>query len=413
MSASQAFAQQGGPLSANASKNVRALMIEDNTADARLLREILAEAEQIEFRLTVANSLAEGTANLKRGEFDIVLLDLNLPDSQGLDSVSQLLAEHARTPVVVLTGTESDELGLLAVAAGAQDFLTKDQLNRASAVRTIRFAIERFQALSRQQYEAVRETGEKMQDEIGRLAASLDEAGESTGSYRDSLGTLAKELNDGLQSGDVANLIERLSAATLEMHRRTASLEDQLKESAETINTLSQDLEVTMLEAITDALTGLFNRKAFDDRLEQAVAVCRDEGTPLSLLMIDIDHFKKFNDTWGHQVGDQVLRLVGQSLRMNVKGKDTAARYGGEEMALILPDTAVDNAVILAEQIRKIIGSMNIVKKKTRENIGPVTVSIGAAQFSPGESAADLVSRADYALYAAKEAGRNRVTRAT
>ena len=413
MSASQAFAQQGGPLSANASKNVRALMIEDNTADARLLREILAEAEQIEFRLTVANSLAEGTANLKRGEFDIVLLDLNLPDSQGLDSVSQLLAEHARTPVVVLTGTESDELGLLAVAAGAQDFLTKDQLNRASAVRTIRFAIERFQALSRQQYEAVRETGEKMQDEIGRLAASLDEAGESTGSYRESLGTLAKELNDGLQSGDVANLIERLSAATLEMHRRTASLEDQLKESAETINTLSQDLEVTMLEAITDALTGLFNRKAFDDRLEQAVAVCRDEGTSLSLLMIDIDHFKKFNDTWGHQVGDQVLRLVGQSLRMNVKGKDTAARYGGEEMALILPDTPVENAVVLAEQIRKIIGSMNIVKKKTRENIGPVTVSIGAAQFSPGEAAADLVSRADYALYAAKEAGRNRVTRAT
>ena len=412
MSASQALAQQGSPKSAAAPKNVKALMIEDNTADARLLREILAESEHIEFRLTVVNSLADGITNLKRGEFDIVLLDLNLPDSQGLDSVSQLLSAHTRTPVVVLTGTESDELGLLAVAAGAQDFLTKGQLNRASAVRTIRFAIERFHALTRQQYEAVRATGEKMQDEIGRLAESLDEAGESTGSYRESLGTLAKELNDGLESGDVANLIQRLSAATLEMHRRTASLEDQLKESAETINTLSKDLEVTMLEAITDALTGLFNRKAFDDRLELAVAGSLEDGTPLSLLLIDIDHFKKFNDTWGHQVGDQVLRLVGQSLRMNVKGKDTAARYGGEEMALILPETEVDNAVILAEQVRKAIGSMNIVKKKTRENIGPVTVSIGAAQFNPGESAADLVSRADYALYAAKEAGRNRVTRA-
>ena len=163
---------------------------------------------------------------------------------------------------------------------------------------------------------------------------------------------------------------------------------------------------------MTDSLTGLFNRKAFDERLALATADSLEGGGTLCLLLIDIDHFKRFNDTWGHQVGDQVLRLVGECLRMNVKGKDTAARYGGEELAIILPDTAIDDAVTLAEQIRKAIGSMNIVKKKSREAIGPVTVSIGAAQFRHGETPDDFVARADHALYAAKEAGRNRVNRA-
>ncbi len=412
MQASQATQQTESRSTGGKFGAIHALLIEDSAADARLLREILADSNHIEFRLTHAETLQEGMDRLAEAQFDIVLLDLNLPDSTGLASVDNLLSAHARAPVVVMTGTEDENLGLRAVAAGAQDFLVKGQLNRAAAVRTIRFAVERFNALARQQYETVRATGERLQDEIGRVASSLDDAGQNTSSYRESLTSLGSELKQGAEGGDVADLIQRLSVATLEMHRHSTKLESQLKESSETINTLSQDLEETLQAAMTDSLTGLYNRKAFDERLALATADSLEGGGTLCLLLVDIDHFKRFNDTWGHQVGDQVLRLVGESLRMNVKGKDTAARYGGEELAIILPGTAIEDAVTLAEQIRKAIGSMNIVKKKSREAIGPVTVSIGAARLRPGETPDELVARADHALYAAKEAGRNRVTRA-
>lgn len=411
MQASQT-AEQRSFEPASMSSSISLLMIEDSVADTRLLQEMLTEAQGMAVQMTLAKTLKDGLDQLQQASFDIVLLDLSLPDSNGVQSVSRVLATTTRVPIVVLTGNESEELGLSAVAAGAQDFLTKSQLNRSAAIRTIRFAIERFNALHRQQYETVRATGEKMKEELERAATSLDEAGQSTSGYHQDLGQFSAELNQGLESGDVANLIERLSSATLEMHRRSAQLEERLKASADTINTLSRDLEVTMLEAMTDALTGLYNRKGFDERLALAAAESLESGLPLSLLLIDIDHFKKFNDTWGHQVGDQVLRLVGKCLRMNVKGKDTAARYGGEELAIILPETQIANAVTLAEQIRQAIGSMNIVKKKTREAIGPVTVSIGAAEFLAKETPAEFIGRADYALYAAKEAGRNRVTQA-
>ncbi len=412
MQANQAIRRQDGRSNGGRFDAINALLIEDNAADARLLQEILADSNHIEFRLTHAETLKDGLERLGKTSFDVVLLDLNLPDSTGLASVDNLLAAHARAPVVVMTGNEEEDLGLRAVAAGAQDLLIKGQLDQAMAVRTIRFAVERFNALVRQQYETVRATGEKLQDEIGRIASSLDDAGQNTSSYRESLTNLASELKLGMEGGDVADLIQRLSAATLEMHRHSTQLEGQLKESSQTINALSKDLEETLEAALTDSLTGLSNRKAFDDRLALATATASENGGALSLLLVDIDHFKRFNDTWGHQVGDQVLRLVGANLRMNVKGKDTAARYGGEELAIILPDTEIENAVKFAEQIRKAIGSMKIVKKKSREEIGPVTVSIGAAQFRHNETPDDFVARADYALYAAKEAGRNRVTRA-
>ncbi len=172
---------------------------------------------------------------------------------------------------------------------------------------------------------------------------------------------------------------------------------------------MRDQLEDARREAMTDALTGIANRKMFDFVLRQCALDAMEIGEPLSLLMIDIDHFKQFNDTHGHHIGDQVLRLLAAVLKQSVKGQDTPARYGGEEFAVVLPQTTLANAVKLAEAIRVRVSRRSVINRATSQRLGSFTVSIGAAQFRPGEPLRLLVERADHALYAAKHAGRNRV----
>jgi diguanylate cyclase len=160
---------------------------------------------------------------------------------------------------------------------------------------------------------------------------------------------------------------------------------------------------------MTDALTAIANRKMFDFMLREAAIESVESGEPLCLLFLDIDHFKQFNDNFGHAVGDQVLKLLAAVLKETCKGQDTPARYGGEEFAVILPRTGIDNAARLAENIRERIASKPIVNRKTGEQLGRVQVSIGAAEFAWGEPVRSLVERADKALYQAKNTGRNRV----
>jgi diguanylate cyclase len=125
--------------------------------------------------------------------------------------------------------------------------------------------------------------------------------------------------------------------------------------------------------------------------------------------MTDIDHFKTFNDTFGHLTGDQVLRLVALSVKQNVKGQDLAARYGGEEFAVILPDTVLRSGVTVADHIRRAVMTKELMKRSTGEHLGRVTISIGVASLRPDDSAASLLGRADQCLYAAKRSGRNQV----
>jgi diguanylate cyclase len=134
-----------------------------------------------------------------------------------------------------------------------------------------------------------------------------------------------------------------------------------------------------------------------------------EDGGPLCILIGDVDHFKKFNDTWGHATGDQVLRLVAQCFKANTKGRDTAARYGGEEFVVALPQTTLANAITVAEHIRAAVESKKIVKRSTGETLGSISLSIGVAQFKLGEQISETLSRADACLYAAKRSGRNRV----
>ena len=178
------------------------------------------------------------------------------------------------------------------------------------------------------------------------------------------------------------------------------------------IDGLRRDLQAAWSEARTDGLTGLANRKHFDQALRLAAAQALEQGIAACLLLADIDHFKQFNDVYGHALGDQVLRLVASLLRHNVKGQDLVARYGGEEFAVILPATRLADAATLADRLRELVASRRVQLKDRGQTLGRVTLSIGVAEFRPGERCADWIARADGALYQAKREGRNRVVAA-
>jgi diguanylate cyclase len=193
------------------------------------------------------------------------------------------------------------------------------------------------------------------------------------------------------------------------MEARTQTLEKELLHSSQEVNQLRAQLNDVRKESLTDSLTGIANRKAFDTELAAAIEDAHGGSDTVALLMCDIDHFKHFNDTWGHQTGDQVLRLVANCMSENVKGRDTVARFGGEEFAVILRRTSLENATSLANQIRAFVQSKKLVKKSTGEILGTITISIGVARLCSEDSSASLIRRADSCLYQAKRYGRNRV----
>ena len=253
--------------------------------------------------------------------------------------------------------------------------------------------------------------GEKIALELDHMISSLSSAGTHTEAYGQALAKVTTQFGTSNELGDLPtplkSVLEQVVSATNQMRDRTQALERRLDESRVEVQSLRTDLESIRQESITDALTGLGNRRYFDQILRTLATEALDTEEPLSLILGDIDHFKKFNDTFGHQTGDQVLKLVGACIRENVKGRDQAARYGGEEFAIVLPQTQVDGGRALAESIREAVQGKRLVKRSTGEDLGTITVSFGIAQFRPGETLGEIVERADICLYAAKRAGRN------
>lgn len=260
--------------------------------------------------------------------------------------------------------------------------------------------------------EAVKKISDKMQAAITELAGMVKEAKTSAGEYGDSLGTVSTKLQTAKSIEDLGEIVATIVSDTKKMVEKNQDLEVQLVNSSKQVTELRNNLDNVKKEALTDGLTGLLNRKAFDHQIIDCIAECKEFGTPMVFMLLDIDHFKKFNDTYGHQVGDQVLRLVARTLTDNVKGRDFAARYGGEEFAIILPDTPVSAGLKVAEILRKSVESKEVVNKASNEHLGRITLSIGIAEYTPGEEIPALIERADQALYEAKRAGRNRVVQA-
>jgi len=252
------------------------------------------------------------------------------------------------------------------------------------------------------------DTGGRLRHIVDEVMRHLDSAAGDASQFGRTLGDFSVAIGTG-EELKVRTLITDLISETERVAERNRALEERLTHASDEVTELKQNLEHVQKEALTDALTGIPNRKSFDTRLRSAARDARENDEPLSLLIADIDHFKRFNDTYGHQIGDQVLRIVARTLTDSVKGRDTPARYGGEEFAIILPQTRLKEASIVADQIRVGLMRRRLVGKERGDNYGSVTLSFGAAQYRPGEALAALIKRADAALYCAKRTGRNRV----
>lgn len=208
---------------------------------------------------------------------------------------------------------------------------------------------------------------------------------------------------------DVQRAIAELVVETQQAHARNAMLEQQIASSIVRVDEMQFRMDEAEQRAATDTLTGLSNRAVFDRTLQDALAQVRGGGGTLSVIMLDIDHFKQFNDRFGHPVGDLVLRLVARVLASNVKGRDTVARYGGEEFAIVLTGAGLDAAATVGEQIRQAMSKMRLTHKSNAQPMGSITVSIGVSVYHKGDTSAALLERADKALYRAKQTGRNLV----
>ena len=283
--------------------------------------------------------------------------------------------------------------------------------------------IERRDAFTPQLLDALRERffgPNKLETVVGDVGAEFSETIKSvldriaaverdTEDYGRKLSAASGELGADQSPARLQKLVASLLGATKAMEARTKSLEEELQRSSHEVEELRTKLDDVRRESLLDPLTGVRNRKAFDAEFADAIEQARATGEPVCLFMCDIDHFKRFNDTWGHQTGDQVLRLVAQCLSENVKGRDTAARYGGEEFAVILRRTPLKAAITLANQIRSHVETKKLVKRNSGDVLGRITMSIGVAEFDGTDAPADLIQRADACLYAAKNGGRNRV----
>jgi diguanylate cyclase len=251
--------------------------------------------------------------------------------------------------------------------------------------------------------------GARVIGEIDDVMVLLTDALGMSASYNASLDGATQKLSSAKTREQVKAVVQSLVKSTHEMRETNKALEQRLTLSKSEISNLQQSLEAIRAESLTDPLTGLGNRKYFDRMIEIEVQNAQAAGEPLSLLMFDIDHFKSFNDSYGHLTGDQVLRLVGLSLKQTIKGRDITARYGGEEFAVVLPNTALRQALTVADHIRRAVMAKELKKKSTGEILGRVTISVGVSMLKPGDDTDSLIERADACLYAAKRNGRNRV----
>jgi len=254
----------------------------------------------------------------------------------------------------------------------------------------------------------IRETNRLVQQSMEAVLREIRSSTSGLEDYGDKLENFADNAED-LNVHDLQKMTRNILFETREMAVRSEDLNTSLTKASSEIEDLKRRLKDVEQESLTDTLTGIANRKKFDNELAKATQDSIKSNENLCLVMSDIDFFKRFNDTHGHVFGDQVLKLVANTLHKGAGDDGLTARYGGEEFGIILPNTSIEKAFKLANRLRENVSSKRLVKRNSGDEVGKITMSFGIAQFDLNEDPLALIARADDALYNAKESGRNQV----
>jgi len=229
----------------------------------------------------------------------------------------------------------------------------------------------------------------------------------ATTKYHGELNQFVERLGDAASAGDVRTIVKGLIVQTSKMESASAQLKENLEQATDDIGKLRQELNQLEQESLTDPLTGLNNRKALDRNFNACFEAYESSGDLFCVMMLDVDHFKSFNDTYGHDVGDAVLRNVSTTLGDTGHPTATPHRYGGEEFCMLVGGCDLDEVIRLGDDIRGRISGRQLKIARTGEKIDAITISIGVAIVTKSDCADSLIQRADKALYLAKESGRN------
>jgi len=259
-----------------------------------------------------------------------------------------------------------------------------------------------------------KQTHEKLNDVLTKhfddVLFSVNKVRSDASTSSKNLEIQSQQLGPESSKSNIKHIVNNIVAETDKLVNISEAFETELEKQKEELEVLKTELKQTKELAETDPLTNLKNRRAFEECMAKTCLEGLNKGEPISLLMLDIDFFKKVNDKYGHPIGDKVICFVAEILVKNLKGKDLAARIGGEEYAVLLPGTSLNNATALAENLREIIETSRLTISKTQEKLDQVTISIGVTSYKRGETTDSFSSRADKALYSSKNRGRNKVT---
>jgi diguanylate cyclase (GGDEF)-like protein/PAS domain S-box-containing protein len=416
------------------------LLVEDNPGDVRLLREMLDEQDADRIDLINVTSMNQAEVHLTGNLVDIILLDLGLPDAQGLEAIRRAHAAAPRIPLVVLTGLDDELLAAQSLQEGAQDYLIKGQIETRSLRRSLRYSIERKileEALFAEKERALvtlnsigeavvctdidgnitflnlvaeKMTGWPMQEAAGRPMAEVFRTWDPSSVDHAETTTKLAILQIRAMHLPPSCVLVRRDGMEIPIEDSIAPIHDREGKAIGAV-IVFRDVSVAhaMAQQIThsaehDFLTGLPNRMLLNDRIGQAVASARRRKKQVAVLFLDLDGFKHINDSLGHPVGDKLLQSIGKRLTATVRGADTVSRQGGDEFVVLLADLAqAEDAVTMAARILRTVAMPHSVDPHDLH----VTTSIGVSVYpDDGEDAETLIKNADTAMYQAKENGR-------
>ncbi len=418
----------------------KVLVVEDNLGDARLLREMFREQRTHQIEWAHVTCMRDAESHLAERAVDVILLDLGLPDSQGLDAVRRARSAAPRIPLVVLTGTDDESLAIQALREGAQDYLFKGALELRTLMRTVRYAIER--KMMEEALFVEKERAEVTLNSIADAVICTDASGNVTflnGVAETMTGWSRSEAIDR-PVAEVFHMVNAESRKTIapptsrargkssappppsnRILVRRDGFEIAVEDSVATIHdrqrrptgavVVFRDVGATRalsLQAIHaaehDFLTGLPNRALLTDRVTQAIALAQRHSKQAAVLFLDLDGFKHINDSLGHSVGDRLLQSIAGRLLACARSSDTVSRQGGDEFVVLLSEMekAEDAAIAASRMLQAVAEPHGVAQHELH-----VTTSIGLSVYpDDGLDAETLIRNADTAMYQAKENGR-------